>query len=177
MSLVNRSDLAFECNRRSLLGIAVEVGVAEGWLSEENLKNWKGAQYVMVDPWRKMPEWTDLEHLKQSDLDFQYNEIVRKHGNNPRLKIMRTTSETAAKTFADGSLDWVYLDANHRYDFILADLGYWYPKVKPGGIISGHDYEEGYGVKPAVADFVKDKGLTVNVTEEKWCPSFWIVKP
>jgi predicted O-methyltransferase YrrM len=42
-------------------------------------------------------------------------------------------------SFADGSLDMVYIDACHRYDDVLSDLERWWPKVKPGGILAGHD--------------------------------------
>ena len=53
---------------------------------------------------------------------------------------------------ADGDLDWVFIDANHNYDYVRADIAAWTPKVRPGGIIAGHDYldRDGWGVIRAV---------------------------
>lgn len=55
-------------------------------------------------------------------------------------KIIRKTSAEAVKDFKDESLDFVYLDGNHTYDYVLEDLNIWLPKIRIGGIISGHDY-------------------------------------
>lgn len=63
--------------------------------------------------------------------------------------------ERAAKLFADHSLDFVFIDANHEYDSVVHDLATWAPKVKPGGLFAGHDYQgHGWdGVKMAVDEF------------------------
>lgn len=46
----------------------------------------------------------------------------------------------AAEDFPDEYFDWVYIDANHQYDFIREDLKIYYKKVKRGGFITGDDY-------------------------------------
>ena len=46
----------------------------------------------------------------------------------------------AANDFPSRSLDFVYIDADHRFPFVAEDLYYWYWRVKRGGIIAGHDY-------------------------------------
>lgn len=64
------------------------------------------------------------------------------------------TSERAALLFPDESLDFVFIDADHRYAEVRADVARWWPKVKPGGTIAGHDYDEHWPeVKAAVNDF------------------------
>jgi predicted O-methyltransferase YrrM len=45
-----------------------------------------------------------------------------------------------ATRFPDASLDWVYLDGNHDLLHVIQDLYAWLPKIRPGGIISGHDF-------------------------------------
>lgn len=57
-----------------------------------------------------------------------------------RVIVMRYFSLDAAEEFADGSLDWVYLDARHDEKSVAEDIRLWYPKVKSGGIFSGHDW-------------------------------------
>lgn len=46
----------------------------------------------------------------------------------------------AAQDFADRSLDFVYIDGNHQFQYVAWDIAEWSKKVKVGGIISGHDY-------------------------------------
>jgi hypothetical protein len=53
---------------------------------------------------------------------------------------LATDSTLAAKLFPDNSVDFVYIDAEHSREALLRDLRLWWPKVKPGGIIGGHDY-------------------------------------
>ena len=60
-----------------------------------------------------------------------------------RAVVMRNTSEEAARHFKDHSLDFVYIDARHDYAAVLEDLTLWWPKLSPGGIMSGHDFYYG----------------------------------
>jgi len=56
--------------------------------------------------------------------------------------LVKKHSVEAARDIPDGSLDFVYIDANHWYEYVVADLAAWVPKVRSGGIVAGHDYEE-----------------------------------
>ncbi len=58
----------------------------------------------------------------------------------PRAKVTRGLSVKTAPRFADGSLDWIFIDAGHRYEQVLSDLEVWYPKVRWGGFVTGDDY-------------------------------------
>jgi cephalosporin hydroxylase len=62
---------------------------------------------------------------------------------------VREWSAKAAERYIDGSLNFVFLDAGHEYEDILADIQAWLPKVKPGGFIGGHDFHA-HGVRRAV---------------------------
>jgi hypothetical protein len=63
-------------------------------------------------------------------------------------------SVAAAHTFLNQSLDFVFINADHSYEGCAADIHAWLPKVKAGGWIGGHDYDNtdypGFGVKRAV---------------------------
>jgi hypothetical protein len=61
-------------------------------------------------------------------------------GRHPRCHLLRMLSLNAVGKFADGELDFVYLDGNHALAFVRADIVSWWPKVKIGGIFSGHDF-------------------------------------
>ena len=59
---------------------------------------------------------------------------------NGEYKLLRTDSVSASKIFKNKSIDFVFIDAGHAYEEVKSDIDAWLPKVKKGGIISGHDY-------------------------------------
>ena len=64
----------------------------------------------------------------------------KRMGVYPHYIIIDDWSVSAAKQFTDRSLDFVYIDADHSYESCLADINAWHPKIRVGGILSGHDY-------------------------------------
>jgi len=61
--------------------------------------------------------------------------------NYNNVSILQMTSAKAAEIFCDGSLDAVYIDANHNYENVKQDISMWLPKLKDGGMMTGHDYQ------------------------------------
>jgi len=94
---------------------------------------------------------------------------------------MRMTSEKAVTYFKDETLDFVYIDANHSYESCKQDIALWWPKVKKGGIFSGHDYlneelpEGSFGVKRAVDEYIKEQKQVLFVISQDW-PTWYIIK-
>jgi len=105
-----------------------EIGVDRGSFSEYMLDNIPGLHLYCVDLW-----WWKLRG------ESRYNSTVARVGQR-NATIIREDSRTAHAKVKDESLDFVYIDANHTFWYVLADIANWYPKVKPGGIIAGHDY-------------------------------------
>jgi cephalosporin hydroxylase len=72
--------------------------------------------------------------------------------------------------YEDESLDFVYIDANHSYDGVIKDLQDWYPKIKKGGMISGHDYEERPwpGLVKAVDEFFGKENIEIDPRSWSW---------
>jgi len=69
---------------------------------------------------------------------------------------------------ADGSLDFAFIDANHSYEGASADAAAWFPKVKPGGWLCGHDYgNPRWGVQRAVDEFAAKIHLPVETDEDR----------
>jgi predicted O-methyltransferase YrrM len=99
-----------------------------------------------------------------------------------RAVIVQADSVSAAKKFAPNSLDFVYIDAAHDYRSVWADLQAWFPIVKTGGIIAGHDYKDSFvrknlvEVKRAVDDFFRIQQLTVNTTTDDNLPTWFVIK-
>jgi predicted O-methyltransferase YrrM len=78
------------------------------------------------------------------------------------------TSLVAAGSFKDESLDFVYIDANHRYFEVAQDIRAWWPKVKPTGILCGHDYFTFGSVVKAVDDWAKENNHYIFSTNPDW---------
>lgn len=120
-------------------GKGVEVGVYKGSFSKYILSKWGGTLY-MVDVWRGLgDEYQDMSnHIYHSDAYSTTMENIQ--GYEDRGIMIRANSKIASEMFEDESLDFVYIDANHAYDFVVEDINLWFPKLKKGGIFSGHDY-------------------------------------
>lgn len=71
------------------------------------------------------------------------------------IPVIIDASDTAARLFADRSCAFVFIDANHDYDYIRRDVIAWLPKVVPGGTLAGHDYSAEFdGVRRAVNELL-----------------------
>lgn len=120
-------------------GKGVEVGVFKGDFSKEILQNWSGTLY-MVDVWKGLgEEYIDISN-HNFHADAYKNTMDNIHGYEDRGIMIRASSKNASEIFEDESLDFVFIDANHAYDFVVEDIKLWYPKLKKGGMFSGHDY-------------------------------------
>lgn len=172
---VNRNDLPAILNTVGLTDFMIEVGVAEGGYSEFFRQRWLGQKYYMVDPWIEQPveEYVDGCNGPQDQQDAKMVECYRKMAVYPpeTYEIIRGMSLSVVKEFPDAYFDCVYIDANHNYHAVSADIKAWAPKVKPGGLLAGHDYVEDcatYGVMRAVIEFAAEtsrRTLLIRDTE------------
>lgn len=115
----------------------VEIGVEKGVFSETLCKNIPNLCLFGVDPWLAYGGYR--EHVDQEKLERFY-EITLERMKPYDFRAFRAYSHEAHKYFADGSLDFVYIDGNHRFMDVARDITLWTPKVRKGGIIAGHDY-------------------------------------
>ncbi len=114
-----------------------EIGVQAGIYAEVLCQRIPGVCLYAVDSW--LPYVRHEERVTADRAEALYTEAVGRLGRY-RVTIMRSTSVAAARTIADESLGFVYLDADHEFSAVVADLAAWVPKVKPGGIVAGHDF-------------------------------------
>jgi len=167
-----REELPALLTELGLDGTGVEVGVQLGLFSEQILQRWPRGTLISVDPWRAFGEdYDDIANVEQAGHDARYAATVRRLARfGQRSEIWRMTGDEAAARLAPHSLDFVYLDARHDRAAVDADLRAWFDRVRPGGIIAGHDYVDGqlaagaFGVRSAVDAFFAALGLPVHVT-------------
>jgi Methyltransferase domain len=155
---------------------------------------------MLVDVWRHLDayldSWNVSDALAEQHL-AEARERLERFGD--RAEFCQMESGDAAAHVPDDYLDFVYIDANHSYDAVKRDLVLWYPKVRSGGLVSGHDYFDAradadlepdlstigetipvgeltsYGVKSAVDGFARERQYDVQWTREE-LPSWFFLK-
>ena len=146
----------------------VEVGSWRGrsvaYLGCEVLRSGKPIEVFAVD------HGVGGDTLAQPDCGTMAPELVRNLydcGLNQVVTPIIARSVRAAAVFADGSLDLVFIDADHSFAAVREDLRAWWPKVRPGGLLAGHDYAWP-GVASAVHEFFGRQGLVVPESPSCW---------
>ena len=121
-----------------------EIGVYKSKFTKAMLRQMGGYldQYWAIDQWEELidPKPRFMGRVKQPAWDAMYNYTCQLMTWFPALRVVRQPSLEAAKLFPDGYFDMVYIDASHFYEDVLADIAAWKSKVRPGGILGGHDY-------------------------------------
>lgn len=199
---MNRIELIQKIGTEFPNGFGIEVGTFKGEFSKEIMSVWSGTLY-MIDVWRPLgDEYIDMSNHGKFDINIFGEAIKNIKGYEDRAIMIRATSEISSNMFLDNSLDFIYIDANHAYDFVKEDIELWYPKVKKGGYLCGHDYlkidwyndlnyaennkdkhiwsSDGktyhglFGVNPAVDEFCNEYKYTPTITDE-WFGS-WLIR-
>jgi len=162
-----------------------EVGVHAG-SNFKRLLHCEPQQAVAVDIWKSdaLTSQNDREN-SVNELEGFYQNICELKKKHPFIEIQRMFSVEAAKLYPDGHFDYVYIDADHTYPAVKEDILAWWPKVRSGGILGGHDYKDKKisrkvfcGVKQAVNEFVFENDLVCNFAQTpERCPSWLIIKP
>lgn len=133
---------------------------------------------LLVDPWKYCDENKNLVmNTSQRDYDQRYEGVCRTFGDKPNVTILREFSVDAALQVRDESLDVVYVDGNHDFLYVLADLFVWFPKLRKGGWMAGHDNCNRFpGVTRAYRLFVGIVGADEIVESREYFASFAIKK-
>ena len=149
-------------------GLFVEIGAWFGrstaYLAQCIKDSGKKTKLYVVDTWKGSPAEPFHQQMVQryaGSIYRQFLENMSKAKVDDVITPMEMRSDEAVLAFEDESLDFVFLDASHRYEHILRDLALWYPKVKPGGVFAGHDYQPAWpGVVRAVNEFFGRDAIT-----------------
>lgn len=137
---MDRPSLRLLIGRENLVG--AEIGVFKGRNAKEILDNLDIKKIYLIDNWSRKYGGRD----RCANLLRVYSEkLIWLHGR----------SQDQAKYIKDGELDFVYVDGGHTKPQVAMDLKLYYPKVKKGGLICGHDYQGGKprGVNEAVDEY------------------------
>lgn len=123
-----------------------EIGVRYGESSATLLYHLNIERYFAIDPF---DSYEDYEHdgfnkiAKQMGKNFlieHYMNNISRYVGECKFNILNKYSDDAHEQIDDKSIDFCFVDGNHRYDYVLRDLQNYFPKLKSGGIIAGDDY-------------------------------------
>lgn len=154
---------------------AVELGVLNGEFSKMILGIVKPECLILVDPYKKGDKKYSgtLDYLPtEYSTEDQYQNLIQRFSTEiiiGQVIVVRKTSFEAVEHETDGYYDFVYHDASHLYDDIKRDIYEWLLKLKPTGIICGHDLIDfgGFGVKQAVHEFIEEHNFEIIIYNEQ----------
>lgn len=170
--------------------VSIEIGVQEGKFSEKILQTSHPSIYHMVDPYICHSDESyqaDPANVSQNSQEILYHKVLHKFSdeiNKGSVYLHRKKSLEAVEIFPDNYFDFIYIDAMHHYDAVLADLNAYFPKLKTSGILAGHDYSVqrdaramNFGVVEAVRDFLKTNDLQLFFITNEHFPSYFLAEP
>jgi len=158
-----------------------EIGIFRAKLTLKVLKSEASKfidNYWAIDPWRLYSEFSDVYEKKwwpQERWDQLHNSLCEYYPWFPALRVMRLTSLEAAAIFkkADYKFDLVFIDDDHVYGAVKNGIEAWYPLIKEGGILCGHDYcttgkDKGYYKDNVIRAVDERFGSDIEVVHDIW---------
>lgn len=181
-----------------------ELGVQRGRFAKIILDKWKSAKlYVLVDLWAKQDnyiDWSNQENKTHHIYKLETLKRVQRHSERGvNVVVCQDYTTVCAEKFKDNYFDFIYVDARHDYKGAKKDIETWWPLLKYGGIMAGHDYvtnddgpskmnqnwtvnydgtidKSGRAVKGAVDDFMEPRNLQITVSYRERAWNTWAVR-
>ena len=160
--------------------VGIEIGVAAGEHALSLLKNLNIERLYLIDPYEDYEKYSEgklhygIDQLAISETELLARAALEKYSS----QIMWLKKYSAdAINFIDEKVDFVYIDGNHQYEFVVEDINNYFPLLKESGVLGGHDYYNGFqrehdGVINAVTSFSVSHGLQLRSE----LPDWWIEK-
>ena len=157
--------------------VGLETGIEKGKNAVVMFENIPNLKLYGLDSYKRHPQASYIYDAEKRNWDDKYLQAVREQCYE-RMKgrncvMIEKFSEYGIQDVKDNSLDFVYLDADHSYDFVIQDIILWGRKLRKGGIMSGHDYyidkkklDRRAKVAQAVNDYTNVHGIKFYITSE-----------
>jgi len=181
--------------------LGIELGSYRGEFAKHILDNWDGS-LICIDLFDRSDNY-DFNNetgyysgINKNLILPEFNDKLKSHYNN--LLTIQSDTVGAVKFFPDNHFDFIYIDADHRYESVIKDMEMWYPKLKSGGLFSGHDFIDNFdystknnkvyqphnlseyvgefGVNYAVKEFAEKNNVHFFTTGEYYWKSWYWIK-
>lgn len=159
--------------------VGILVGAYNGVSAEYVYYGLQPSKYYLVDPYVKYADLDGGYSYRQEAWDIARESLISKFSGKKDVVFIQKKSEDTYADFPDGYFDFVYIDANHSYGHVKLDMELWWPKVKAGGVMAGHDFQLVGHVDRAVREWSGEMGLEFHTKACPWnsIPDWWIDKP
>ena len=136
----HRSNELIDLFRELGFTTGAEIGVSKGNYAKVLCHGIPNLKLYCVDPWQTYKGYSEInDQAVMGDIFEQ----AKKKLAGFNCKIIRKTSMEAVKNFEPNSLDFVFIDGNHDFEYVINDIISWMKVIRPGGILYGHDYHAG----------------------------------
>jgi hypothetical protein len=169
--------------------VCAEIGVWYGGFSTEIYNQLNPSKLYLIDPFNimtdpisKLDNYPNMSHgtvySNQSCLD-NVNEILKVPILENKVMIDRNLSTDALINYDDEFFDFIYIDACHLYESVLWDMENYFPKLKSGGVMGGHDYfnHSSFGVIKAVNHFCEKYNYEIIILTDESQYGDWLLSP
>jgi SAM-dependent methyltransferase len=148
--------------------IGAYLGRSTAYLATRILRSGKSVRVYVVDLWDgffRQDAHRSLPMNEGEDVFWHFMRNMRAAGLDAVLCPLKMDSVRAAGLFEEGSVDFVFVDGDHGREPLRCDLEAWFPRVRPGGVLAGHDYvnDDFPGVRQAADEFFAARGLPLEV--------------
>ncbi len=160
--------------------VGIEIGVAGGEHALSLLTTLKIKKLYLIDPYEMYESYREgLAHYGLDQKSLTEHESAAKKLLAPYSKkliwIKKLSSEAINEIME--RVDFVYIDGNHQEEFVIEDIKNYFPLIREGGVIGGHDFYNGFqrehdGVVDSVTSFVSELSLKLRTEMPDW----WIEK-
>ncbi len=170
-------------------GEVAEIGVAEGDFSAQILAVAAPRRLHLIDPWEHQDRADyakDNNNVPDAVQDARHDAVLGRFSNEigrGTVQVHRDYAEDALVFFAEAQLDWIYVDGMHTADAVYRDLTTYQHKVKPDGLIAGHDYTNhvqarswGFGVVEGVNRYVRESGCEFVAMTMEGFPTYVLAR-
>jgi predicted O-methyltransferase YrrM len=176
--------------------VAAELGVQRGYFASHMLANWPSCtKYYLIDVWKKLSNYFDEANVEidlQEKMFEETKETLQPWAH--KTTFLRMLTSEAVNYIDDNMLDFVHVDARHDFCGCKNDIDLYWPKIRPGSILAGHDFLYAHevtdgqnwavcgdgsnnsgAVRDAVEDFAKLNNLQIVTTwQDSW--ETWIIR-
>lgn len=150
----------------------IEVGVMQGANAMELYKNFRFARLYLVDGWQKRYTDNYIDNLSKTAALFD--------GYIKNVIIIKALSPNISDLFVDNTLNYIYLDGNHSPDHVYEEMVAFMPKLKKGGMLAGHDWNDAAPerVKKGVIRYCGEFGYRYShaMNENEKVGDWWVIK-
>mgnify|MGYP001594389417 CR=1 FL=1 len=162
-------------NKASFVEVGSWMGKSACFMAETIKKSGKKIAFSCIDIWddnsteEAYAPMIALSKDKNTTLNGLFLKNLERYNVKEYVNSIKTNSADGSKLFDDNSLDFIFIDASHDYEFVKLDLEYWWPKLKKGGVFAGHDYFwSPDGVGRAVNEFFSRINRRFSTSGQCW---------